>query len=58
MEKKEIEQILKTSIWKEVKADGQSEKYFDNLWLFWWSAMDTNVQNGIINAFKENKNTA
>lgn len=47
----EIEKLIKDSIYKEIKADNQSDKYFENAWMVWWGLMDTNFMNGIIKAF-------
>ena len=51
-----IEDLLKPFIYKEVKEDGQSDKYFDNMWLFFWGIMGTDIKNGIIKAIFSLKN--
>jgi hypothetical protein len=48
---KQIEKLIKDSVYKEVKADNQSDKYFENAWMVWWGLMDTDFMNGIIKAF-------
>jgi hypothetical protein len=49
----EIIEQLKKNVRDELIADGQSEKYFQNIWGLWWGMMSTDIQNGLLKTFKE-----
>jgi len=48
----EIEKIINACVKDEVKADNQSDKYFEFAWSCWWGLMDTNFKNGLLKAFE------